>query len=270
MYAQRVNSSGVVQWTSNGVVICNATGSQSALAITTSGISGAIISWKDQRSGTYEDIYAQKVSLTGAVAWTVNGVPIITGALSQKNVSIAGDGSGGVFIVWQDSTLAGWDIYSQRVDANGVKQWGANGVAIGTAANDQILPDNISDGRGGCIFAFQDKRNTLDFDIYAHHLYADGTTIDGIYEHVFLVESKCFPNPFSSSANIEITTPLFGKQSSMSLVLYDVFGKKVEAPFSLFENKMKISRGNLQNGIYFYEIMINNTEILKGKFVLAD
>src|SRR4029078_8529916 len=58
VYAQRLNASGAPQWTANGMVICNAAGSQSALAVTASGISGAIISWKDQRSGTYEDIYA--------------------------------------------------------------------------------------------------------------------------------------------------------------------------------------------------------------------
>jgi hypothetical protein len=269
VYAQRMSASGAPQWTANGVVICNATGSQSALAITTSGISGAIIAWKDQRSGAYEDVYVQKISLTGAVAWAANGIAIASGPLSQKNVSIAGDGSGGAIMVWQDSSATGWDVYAQKVDGSGAKQWTAAGVPIGTAAGDQTYPDNVSDGGGGCIFAFQDKRNTLDFDVYAHHLYSNGTTVNTVHEQDVLTESKCFPNPFSESTTIEIKDLVLGIKD-LKLQVYDIFGKEINLSVMRNAEGFVIHRNGLPSGVYFYEIRMENNRISKGKLILAD
>ena len=267
IYAQRLNASGAVQWAANGVVICNAVGSQSALAITTSGISGAIIAWKDLRSGTYEDIYAQKISLTGTVGWTANGIAIATGALTQKNVSIAGDGNGGAILVWQDSAATGIDIYAQKVDGSGAKVWTAAGVTVATASADQTYPDNVADANGGCIFAWQDGRNTLDNDIYAHHLYSNGTTTSAVIESVTFFESTPFPNPISSSATIQINAPGINK---VVFSVCDMLGEKVKIPFSISQNEIVVSKGGLPNGIYFYEIRTDNNGISKGKLILVD
>ncbi len=268
IYAQRLNASGAVQWAANGIVICNATGSQSAIAMTTYGISGAIISWKDFLSVSSDVIYAQKIDLNGSVAWTANGVAIATGTLSQKNVSISGDGSGGAILVWQDSSIGQWNVKSQKVDAGGTIKWTAGGVATGTAAFDQIYPDNVSDMNGGCVFVFQDKRNALDFDIYAHHLDANGSAANGINEENNYLFSKCFPNPFSSSAVIEIS--LFNQKGNVDFSVYDVLGAKVEFPFSISQNKINIYRGDIQNGIYFYKINTGDNAISKGTLILTD
>ncbi len=57
IYAQKVNSSGEVQWIVNGKAICTANGSQKSPQIVSDGAGGAIITWKDSRNGN-EDIYA--------------------------------------------------------------------------------------------------------------------------------------------------------------------------------------------------------------------
>jgi hypothetical protein len=62
--AQRVNSTGVVQWTPDGAAISTASGSQNRPVITTDGRGGAIIAWQDLR-GTTADIYAQQVNSRG-------------------------------------------------------------------------------------------------------------------------------------------------------------------------------------------------------------
>jgi hypothetical protein len=62
--AQRVNSTGIVQWTPDGAAISTASGSQSRPVITTDGRGGAIITWQDLR-GTTADIYAQQVDSRG-------------------------------------------------------------------------------------------------------------------------------------------------------------------------------------------------------------
>ncbi|MDH5377271.1 MAG: IPT/TIG domain-containing protein, partial [Gammaproteobacteria bacterium] len=49
LYAQRINSTGVVQWVTDGVVISTASGHQSNAEIVSDGASGAIIVWQDER-----------------------------------------------------------------------------------------------------------------------------------------------------------------------------------------------------------------------------
>jgi hypothetical protein len=119
IYAQRVNASGVVQWTVNGVALCTATGDQSLPVIVSDGAGGAIVTWSDYRSGDY-DIYAQKVNASGSIRWAIDGVSLCTASGRQTIPAIVSDGAWGAIVAWNDDRNAdNRDIYAQRVDANG-------------------------------------------------------------------------------------------------------------------------------------------------------
>jgi len=98
---------------------------------------------------------------------------ISNAANDQVNSVSVSDGSGGAIITWQDKRNGNYDIYAQRVSANGVVQWTTNGVAICLVDSDQVDPAIISDGSGGAIIAWQDKRSG-NYDIYAQHVNANG------------------------------------------------------------------------------------------------
>jgi hypothetical protein len=172
VYAQRVNNLGAVQWTANGVVICNATNLQERPGIVADGAGGAIITWQDVRSGATYDIYAQRVNAAGTVQWTANGVAICTAAGNQEPPAIVSDDAGGAIMVWQDGR-ATWDIYAQRVNDLGAVQWTANGVALSTATGEQASPSVIADGSGGAIASWDDTRSG-GYDIYAQHVLESG------------------------------------------------------------------------------------------------
>lgn len=176
IYAQRINTSGTIQWGSSGVIVCNATGNQSAIDMTTENISdGVIISWKDAR-GSNVNIYCQKIDLSGNLNWTNNGILISKQNRTQINPNIVGDNTGGAIVVWQDSLAGVWDIYSQHISSTGSPLWTVGGVAVGTATDNQTGPKNINDGNGNAIYAFQDKRSG-DFDVYAYKFAITGGTI---------------------------------------------------------------------------------------------
>jgi hypothetical protein len=60
------------------------------------------------------------------------------------------------------------DIYAQRVNAAGVPQWSANGVALCTAVDVQSYPSIIADGAGGAIVGWRDLRiASFGEDVYA-------------------------------------------------------------------------------------------------------
>ena len=76
--AQRVDFSGNPQWTARGVPVCTATDGQIYPQLASDGSGGAIIAWRDGRSGGAADIYAQRVDSSGNILWTANGVPVCT------------------------------------------------------------------------------------------------------------------------------------------------------------------------------------------------
>jgi hypothetical protein len=175
IYAQRISADGAVQWTTNGVAICTASGDQNYPQIVSDGSGGAIITWGDTRSGA-NDVYAQRISGAGAVQWTSNGVIIIEVPDEQGNPRIATDDAGGAIIVWQDRRSGQWDIYAQRISGAGAVQWTLYGVLIVSAQNPQQYPELTSDASGGAIITWEDYRNG-NCDIYAQRVSDDGTTL---------------------------------------------------------------------------------------------
>ncbi len=181
IYTQRINSTGGIEWTANGSVICNAIESQHDLQICSDGVGGAIIVWRDSRDSATSgsDIYAQHINSTGGVEWTVNGTLICNAIATQYNVQICSDGVGGAIIAWQDSrdsATTGSDIYAQRIDSTGDVEWMVNGTVICNATKYQQYPQLCSDGVGGAIITWYDYRDstTLSYDIYAQHINSTG------------------------------------------------------------------------------------------------
>jgi hypothetical protein len=182
IYAQRVNSSGYIQWTAQGVAICTGKTSLTLGQIIPDGVGGAIIAWSDRRNAT-NDIFAQRIDAAGAVQWTANGVIVCAAAASQVLPALASDGSGGAIVAWQDARNGTNDIFAQRVAAAGAVQWTADGVVICGAAQYQTSAQIIPDGGGGAIVAWNDFRNTVDYDVYAQRVNSSGVplwTADGV------------------------------------------------------------------------------------------
>ncbi|MBI5217637.1 MAG: T9SS type A sorting domain-containing protein [Bacteroidia bacterium] len=178
IYAQRINSSGVSQWTSNGISICSITGTQSNPKIAPDGSGGVFIVWQDKRNGADYDIYAQRINSIGVVQWIVNGVAVCSAAGNQSAIDFTTDNTTGAIITWKDFRSGEYDIYAQLINLNGVSQWAANGVAVSTALLNQINPNIIGDGLGGAIIVWEDYRtgSTIS-DIYSQRITAAGTTL---------------------------------------------------------------------------------------------
>ncbi len=176
IYAQRVNASGAVLWATDGVPICTATGFQEHPQLVSDGVGGAIITWFDSRSGN-DDIYAQRVNASGAVLWAIDGVPICTAAGFQQYPQLVSDEAGGAIITWMD-WRSGFDVYAQRIDTSGTVLWTINGIPISIGAGQGSYPQLVSDGAGGAIITWEDKRSSpIFYDIYAQRVDASGTVL---------------------------------------------------------------------------------------------
>ena len=176
IYAQRIDASGIVQWATDGVVICEFNYPfQYSPEIVSDSAEGAIITWADYRSGLGLDIYAQRIDVYGTVQWATDGVLICGAAGIEAHPKALSDGGGGAIIVWEDDRSGSDDIYAQYVNPAGMVQWMADGNAICTAVDDQIGPCLVSDSCGGAIIGWCDQRSGSTYDIYAQRIDITGS-----------------------------------------------------------------------------------------------
>ena len=170
--AQRVNAAGTVMWTVNGEAVCNAAGNPYEPEIVPDGSGGAIISWTDHRD--WYDAYVQRVDSLGNMLWTANGVAVTTDPPGedwwQHHVRLCGDGEGGATLAWVDQRFSDFDCYAQRVSADGVPQWTANGIPIDTTSGACDGIDLLSVSDKGAIVCWEDSRSGMGNDIYAQRV----------------------------------------------------------------------------------------------------
>jgi hypothetical protein len=80
-----------------------------------------------------------------------------------------------------------------------------------------------------------------------------------------VVQVKVYPNPFTQNATIEVE----GKDyNELQLTIYDVSGRVVAQKQAYTNNKVELSRGNLQPGVYLYQLLGDDALISTGKIVV--
>lgn len=229
VYAQRVNSLGVAQWTPDGIAPCTTNGSSGNPSIASDGTGGAIITWHQAYSSG--DIQAQRVDSLGVLQWTPDGIVVCIAPNNQSNPIIAPDGTGGAFVVWEDLRDDGYysDINAQRLNAAGEMQWPAEGVGVCTYAGvDQDNPTMVVLDSGDAIIAWEDNRGSL---IYAQRVNGDGTVGDpvtavgdaaAVATPVLLGN---YPNPFNPATEIAFAVPASGAR--VTLAVHGIDGRLV-------------------------------------------
>jgi len=225
VFAQRIDGSGVVQWTANGAIICAATGSQISPSLASDGAGGVIISWTDNRGGL-NDIYAQRVDAAGAVQWAADGIAVCGASQYQTLSQVVSDGAGGAIISWSDHRNAvDYDVYAQRLDGSGAALWTANGVAVSAYTGNQQNCRLVPIGSGESIIAWTDYRSG-NSDVYAQRMNASGVgqwTANGV--------------PISAAANNQITIQLILDVSGGAIAVWED-GRVSASDYNLYAQKI--------------------------------
>ena len=198
VFAQRLSGAGLPTWNPAGVQACASDSSSGNIdsRVVSDGSGGAILDfWDERSSSTGQDIYSQRISANGVRLWGEGGDPLCIAPGRQINPRLISDGSGGAIAAWSDMRLGPTpDIYAQRVNANGVRQWPLGGVAISIAPKSQDNATIASDGAGGALIAWEDQRTDAS-DIYAQNVHSDGTLGGGVVAvGISLVDFKAEPD----------------------------------------------------------------------------
>jgi uncharacterized repeat protein (TIGR01451 family) len=137
-------------------------------AATEDGFGGVIVAWVEGRSGWCGggllaecDVYAQRFDADGVPLWLADGVPVCTEERNQgtSGIGLVNDGTGGVFLTWEDARPGCCKVFAQHLDATGAPTWTTNGVRISVEPFIAIGPMDapprmVSDGNGGAFIAW--------------------------------------------------------------------------------------------------------------------
>jgi hypothetical protein len=232
IYAQKVSNGGITPWLAKGLPICRALHTQSTPVIVSDAAGGAIVAWRDSRSG-FDQLNAQRVDGNGLHQWHVDGIALSTVSGGQMDPAIVADGSGGAIVTWTDSRDGPSDIYAQRVDAAGNLLWDAVGVPISRASSNQIEPILVNDAGSGAFIAWADGRVGTN-DIYAAHAASSGVATaapaapasqgnsGSPAEGVRLIRSSANP----AGGKVEFTLEL-AREASVTIDVLDSRGRRL-------------------------------------------
>jgi hypothetical protein len=187
IFAQRINSDGILHWDLAGVRVCPSDRHQYNPQIVGDETGGAVVAWSELTQYYDNKLMAAKLDHEGNTVWWVEAANDIEGTLADDILEdIAPDGTGGAYICYNNlNPFEPYDInlYAQRVDPTGSTLWGEDGITICDLPEHQRNCRVVGLEDNGTIFVWEDLRNENDYDIYALRVSPDGIILweeDGI------------------------------------------------------------------------------------------
>ncbi|HEY1041091.1 MAG TPA: hypothetical protein VGF30_16885, partial [Bacteroidia bacterium] len=192
IFASEIDFQGIEQWNTNGESICTNPGNQRYPKLIFDISGNYFCTWQDDAAGD-NDIYAQKVDMSGNLVWNSSGIAVVAEVDFQVSPSIVPDNLGGVIISWQDyRNGSGYgDIYAQKLDDAGNPGWQPDGVAVATATDEQGPFVLVSNNSYGAILVWTDNRLQTETDIYAQRIYKEGYLCVPISVHLGTDIEQC-------------------------------------------------------------------------------
>ncbi|MBU0517502.1 hypothetical protein KJ564_01025, partial [bacterium] len=123
-----------------------------------------------------EGIFVQRIDSLGNRLWGDTGIQAFPHDGSNR---VCLDGMGGIIIgCWYDpwEPYAVDKVFAQRVDGEGNVLWGEEGIEVSPVTQyiEQRQARVASDGGGGAFIIWEDGRASVEADLYANRLDADG------------------------------------------------------------------------------------------------
>jgi hypothetical protein len=270
IYASHIDVAGHEVWAHNGIAVCADSFIQVSPVLDKDAEGNLFVFWADFRNNIDDDIYAQKLSPTGAALWTAGGRPVCTAAYDQNQLRIVSDGGSGVFAVWRDSragsTSGNSYIYGTHLQGDGAPvddpYWLVNGNAItDTISDTQWQPELCDDGAGGFLVAWfrhvdSETAGIYFTDIDAQRIrnVASAAAPHPAVSYQFELAQN-YPNPFNPATMISFSLPQSGQTR---LIVYNLLGEEVtrltDRVMPAGQYRISFNGNALSSGIYFYRL----------------
>ncbi len=148
-------------WATNGILIAPAGLTPFGTTACSDGSGGVYVAWAEWASLDV-DLYLQHFDANGnrVSGWGADGITVCSAQHTQFMPMLVPDGSGGVYVVWEDYRLTGIDpdLYVTRVSSNGAfaAGWALDGRAVETQADRySSFASPVADGSGGLYVVYE-------------------------------------------------------------------------------------------------------------------
>lgn len=199
------------------------------------GTGGAFVAaWFQPSGGIFRRFLLYHVDDQGTLTSNPNGSSL-TGTLSaQADLEMISDGAGGLLVAWsEDRGPTSDDIVVQRLNSNLFKLWGLAGIVLCSASGSQRTPVLTTDGAGGLIAAWTDRRSG-NREVFVGRVESDGSqpwNANGVRLISSFSTSSPSPSIVSNGAGGAVVSALtFGLEpiGDAVLVAVDSEGNQVE------------------------------------------
>jgi hypothetical protein len=178
IFAQRLNSSGIVLWSQNGMPIRTSSADKRLQNLIYVGNGDFILSWNENLFLNDWDLRAQKIDTTGNIIWINEGVVICSSDVSINTSAIAFDNNNSVVVSWEDRRLTPpYTIYCQKLTLGGNLLWQQNGISVSSLNGFQSQIKLVCDSNGNTIGCWLDARSDVFWDIYAQKFDGSGNKL---------------------------------------------------------------------------------------------
>ncbi len=146
-YIQRIDSNGSPMFAVDGIAVIPAGGEDLVEAVMAPHPTGdGVVVIVRRPAFSFDHIYGKQVRANGDSGWGGTfGAQLTT--TPSFNVTVTNDGAS-TLLAWSDERNATQEIYVQKLDATGIRQWTANGVNV-SGGNLFVNPAIVPDGGGG-------------------------------------------------------------------------------------------------------------------------
>ena len=215
-----------------------------------------LVCWAADGLTPWAQVRAQKLDSAGTPQWSAAGVVIVDsntvgGSWPQggAQAAITHDGAGGAIVAWSDSRqlpTGDVDLYAQRIDAGGSKQW--NDVLLPpytvgqTAPGPQGVPKIVPDGVGGALVVYQDLGG-WSWDISATRLGNNGFRL---WSQWVKFDGSSFSDPGLAQKSPVISIDNYGPDPQGVLIVWE----ERQSPYDrLFAQKVAVNETPPPNDI---------------------
>ena len=119
-------------------------------------IGDVFIQWTDYRADTTNgELYYQKISPGGVLAWNESGVQLDDSG-GDHDGRFADDGAGGIHVIWERGLFPNVDVMYQHITSDGVVAQNLS-IPVSQSSGYQSMPIAVSDGSSGAYLIFIDQ-----------------------------------------------------------------------------------------------------------------
>ncbi|MBL0044139.1 MAG: hypothetical protein IPP33_06965 [Flavobacteriales bacterium] len=265
LYAQHIDATGALQWSTDGVLIDDGLGEQGQVAMARSGANSTFIAWSTPPDTVNVDnnIKAQLVNDAGNALWDPLGKLICGQPLYQSFPKVVEDVNGDAVIAWLDSRNAtDNNLFMQRVTTAGASSWPLDGAPITSGGMSDhwwnspysLLNNQLLTMANGTV-AVWNKVPVGGFfgDVYASLMGPDGTLVaTSIGE-----QGRSRPYGIVSDGHSLVIRSSTG--AVMGLMCMDGLGRLIQQPMSAASTEVRIPTIGLSPGLIVARFQLDGT-----------